>query len=278
MPYKKSILLHRLGQFFGVRRGAQVAVADLGACSPLIPFDERVVQIRKRVDARHVEIFDGVMKRVDRAELERLQRAYRDEFDAAKPLQNEGSGAKYLDIPYWTADKLQRDYGRDLLHGPPLRILDIGCGGGHFGALCEELGHEYVGIDLAYDVADKVSAMLGLDRRIYRLEPQQTLPESIGRFDLVSALAIKFHHIDTSPGGEQILWTDEDWDFFLRDVTGNRMFYPGTLHLQVNQRKLPSGKKAPLGDVLDRFEAIGARVSWPRSEIWLDVDGKTGLK
>lgn len=76
------------------RTGALVARADLGACSPLIPFDERVGQIRKRVDARHVEVFDSVMKRVDRAELERLQRAYRDEFDEAKPLRNDGSGGK----------------------------------------------------------------------------------------------------------------------------------------------------------------------------------------
>lgn len=269
-------LLRRIQRHPAARRRWEKST-DLGPCCAITSFDKRVEQIRARIDSEHLRVFDGVMGRVDTAKLARLQDVYRDDFDPELPSNNDTRGVKYLDIAYWTADKLQRDHGLDLFDGCRRRILDIGCGAAHFGAVCEELGHEYVGIDISYDIGDSVAAILGLDRRILRLEAQELLPDSLGRFDMVTAFGSKFHHIGTEPNGAHICWTYEDWDYLLRDLTGNRMNYPGSLHFQVNGRQMTPDMSVSHEGLVDRIRAIGGRGRKDRTRMWLEVEGETGL-
>ena len=252
---------------------------QLGTPLPTAPFEERVEQIRLCLGSQSRAIFDRVVDRVDPAEVARLQLSHGHQFDISRPLAGgpQTGYVKYLDVAYWTADKIMRAETLGLFDTGPKRILDIGCGAGHFLAVCECLGHDAVGIDLSYPVGDAVAELLGVDRRITEVCPGSPLPANLGRFDIVTAFAIKFDERDCSAQGSSRYWTDADWDYFLRHVTGEMMCYPGLLHLQFNQRITIAGNKAAWKDGLAQFERLGARVAGRKSEIWLTVNRECGF-
>jgi hypothetical protein len=116
-----------------------------------------------------------------------------------------------------------------------------------------------------------------VDRRTWRIQPRKPLPD-LGRFDIVSAFAVKFDAVGRDSEGVHAYWTLEDWDFFLRDVTTHHMRYPGTLHLQLNSRIRADGQRERFDDVLAACRDAGASVVQAGSRIEFRVTEPVGLE
>ena len=234
------------------------------APAPLTKFDQRVREIGSELNPERRKIFDKVMENVDTEQLAELQQLYADRIS-----DNPFAGfTKYLDLPFWVADKIDRAQTLGL-HTSGGRLLDLGTGAGHFLAVCTALGHECIGLDVENKISASLARALNVDRRVLPIMPQIPLPEELGQFDCVTAFAIKFDMIGTDDNGAGIYWTKEDWSYLLRDLTEDRMQLPGLIHLQLNSRLTASGKRESFSEVLSWFEAIGASVNSSRSEISL---------
>jgi hypothetical protein len=125
--------------------------------------------------------------------------------------------SKYLDIATYVA--VQVRYARRLGLAPApraRRVLDIGTGAGYFPLVCRHFGHAATAIDLdTTPMYNDLIRLFGLDRVTLRVLPRTPLPAFPHRFDLVTAMQVKF---DGLRGGR---WGTEEWAFFLRDLAGN---------------------------------------------------------
>ena len=241
---------------------------------PLSPLSRRISEVAETIaDEAHRALFQRVVGRIDPDAHLALQDKYRSDARINDPTYM----YKYLDVCPWLKDKVARAFTMGLVDSPPLRILDLGAGAGHFLAVCDALGHETVGIDLAFPLYIDLCALMGVDRRTWRVNPREPLPRSLGGFDLITAFQVKFDHLGFDPARGHLYWSLADWDFFIRDVTGERMRYPGRLCLQLNSRVLPDGTRERFTDVLAACKATGARVNETASEICFASDGPVGL-
>ncbi len=159
---------------------------------------------------------------------------------------------KYLDCPFWIWHKLQKAVSLGLHKSEPLRIFDIGMGGGHFSYVCEKLGHEVKGIDIDIPEYGDVCALLGVHRKINRIEKTNSLPKDLGKFDFITAFASQFDYIKA---GEY--WSVDEWCLFIEDLSETMLNRPGKLHFNPNEAiNLETGecyKKPWLHDVASRF-------------------------
>jgi SAM-dependent methyltransferase len=135
--------------------------------------------------------------------------------------------AKYLDAKRHLRQNIHRAQDLNLHRSPPLEILDLGCGGGFFLFVARSLGHHGLGLDVGgIPIFDDLVSLLGVNRLIHQIRSQTLLPNFGQRFDLITGFATAFH------GGREDdwRWNEEDWDFFLRDLTrqlnpGGRIFF-----------------------------------------------------
>jgi 2-polyprenyl-3-methyl-5-hydroxy-6-metoxy-1,4-benzoquinol methylase len=74
---------------------------------------------------------------------------------------------------------------------PPPRVLDYGCGPGHFLAECRERGFEAIGLELSEAAARYARESLGLDVRVDAERALAELPA--GQFRLVTAWSVIEH-------------------------------------------------------------------------------------
>lgn len=133
-----------------------------------------------------------------------------------------GSETKYLKPDRWLEEKWKLADILDLVDSPPLRILDLGTGAGHFPFVCRYLGHDCVALDQpGIPIYDELCRLAGVERIDHRIEPRQPLPAFEQRFDLVTAFMVSFN---TRPDGT--LFDLDDWGFFLDDVR-DRVLTPG---------------------------------------------------
>jgi 2-polyprenyl-3-methyl-5-hydroxy-6-metoxy-1,4-benzoquinol methylase len=240
---------------------------------PLSLFEPRAVEVAATIaDAAQRALFEAAVGRVDvRAHL-RLQEKYR----SAALKSDPAFIYKYLDVSFWLKDKVAKVFSLGLADAPGLRILDLGTGAGHFSALCDALGHEAVGVDLEVPLYVDLCALMGVDRRTYRVKPGERLPSSLGVFDLITAFAIKFDALGVDAQGRHLYWNLADWNHFIGDVSGDRIRYPGRLYLQLNSRILADGSRERFTDVVEACRATGAAIS-PNGEILFLVDAPISL-
>jgi SAM-dependent methyltransferase len=164
---------------------------------------------------------------------------------------------KYLEIEPWMEINLRRvrDLGLDL--GGPKRVLDIGCGTGYFLYICRFLGHDTLGLDLDEESGfTEMIELLGLKRRIWRIEAFKPLPDLGPKFDVIAAHMICFngHKSDR-------LWKIEEWEFFLNDLAKNQLRSGGQICLELNREYDGSLYTTELKDY---FEARGAEIHTQR--------------
>jgi SAM-dependent methyltransferase len=218
---------------------------------------------------RLVAIYWRVIDRVDRAKIAQIREKYRDHADDFDLV----GGFKYLDVPYWLADKVRTAVALGLADGPPRTILDIGMGAGHFAAACQALGHTVVGTDIAVPLYDDICQALGVDRRIAPTRHRQPLPDLGLKFDLITIIGQIFHIVRHLRNGERLHWSTDDWAFFLRDLILNHVTYPGDLYLHLNPNRYPDGLRLDT-DLLGWCERHGAIVDFAAGKIWFnDVAG-----
>jgi len=163
---------------------------------------------------------------------------------------------KYLDLETWMEINLRRvrDLGLDL--GGRKRILDIGCGTGYFLYINQYLGHDVLGLDLDEEPGFReMIELLGVKRRIWRVEPFQPLPDLGPRFDVIAAHMICFNGHKSDK-----LWKISEWEFFLDDLT--RHLEPsGQVCLELN-REYDDSLYTP--ELKEYFETRGADIHTQR--------------
>ena len=187
-------------------------------------------RIAKRIDRRKKDLtVANILGGIDPAALARLQ--------ARKAQENNDDvfWTKYLDVEKWL--KLNIRYANELglLNKPPRSVLDLGCGGGFFLAVCRRLGSRVMGMDLDKDIVlNEMIALFGLQRVTWRIRAFVKLPDLRRKFDLITAFMICFNF---PPRGGY--WGVREWDFFLNDLLGH-LRPRGRLLLSLNQQ--PDGK------------------------------------
>ena len=170
---------------------------------------------------------DSILKTTDLQAFKRLDQQYNKQDIV-------GVGRKkYLAIKPWMKLNLRYLYLLGLHKPPrPLRILDIGTGFGYFPFLCQSFGHVAVGLDLDMrDMYNDAIRILGVDRRTWRVEAYQPLPDLGEKFDVVTAFMICFdNHGDKSEP-----WGIEEWNFLLNDLKTRQMTEQCRILFQFNR-------------------------------------------
>ena len=173
----------------------------------------------------------------------------------AKAFENAGSERKYLDARKWLERKLDAALTLRLDQGPPMNILDLGTGGGHFPYVARFFGHRVWALDLpGLPLYDALCAWIAVEKRGFRIEAQQPLPDLGMRFDLVTAFMIGFN---TKRDGT--LFTVGDWDWFLNDVRNNQLKADGHLLLKMIRQADRKGPKYGDPDLMELFASRGGR-------------------
>jgi SAM-dependent methyltransferase len=174
---------------------------------------------------------------------------------------------RFADIRYWTEINVERAQDLWLDRTPPMRILDLGCGAGHFLHVCKYFGHEVLGLDLDdHQLFRDTLALFDVSRVISRIEPGVSLTELGRKFDLVTAHRICFQRIDGAVSGKE--WTPEHWKFFIDDVRTRFLDRNGRLLLDFNPR--PDGSSFFTPALRSFFVSQGGRVF--RSKALLAAD------
>ncbi len=168
---------------------------------------------------------ERLIKAIDAAGLEKIRRRY--------AVDNPGEAwPKYLDLPLWMEKNLRRVRDLGLDAGGRRRVLDLGCGAGYFLYICQQLGHDTLGLDIdEVPMFGKMMSLLGLTRVVARVQPFVPLPRLGEKFDLITAFMICFNG-HKSPG----LWRREEWSFFL-DNLATQLAPRGRICLGFNQEE-----------------------------------------
>jgi SAM-dependent methyltransferase len=164
---------------------------------------------------------------------------------------------KYLEIERWMEINLKRvrDLGLDL--GGRKRVLDIGCGTGYFLYICQYLGHDVLGLDLDEEPGFRdMTDLLGVQRKIWRVEAYQPLPALGPKFDVIAAHMICFNGHKSDK-----LWKIPEWEFFLDDLAANQLVPGGQVCLELN-REYDDSLYTP--ELKEYFEARGAEIHTQR--------------
>lgn len=165
---------------------------------------------------------------------------------------------KFLDVKTFLPLTMSRAHFIGLHQSQGLQILDIGTGVGYFPVVCKYYGHSAMAIDQnGNQVFEDVTKWLNVDRRIWKVQAFQPIPDLGQRFDLVTAFMVNF---DRSEAPEYKPWTTREWDFFLADLVHNHLKPGGRLVMLLNDHTLA------MPSVLENFSKRGARVDGP----WVD--------
>jgi len=236
---------------------------------PLDPLDRRKDEIAGSIaNPRYRAVYDAAVERIDADEYAALQAKWRDRLVDFDPKFI----YKYFDVCFWIKDKIERADRLGLFERPPLRILDLGTGAGHFPAICAALGHEVVGLDVEVPLYTDLARLMKVDRRIFRLSPHQPVPD-LGRFDLITGVAVSFDSLGRDAALVRRYWTLEDWAWLIRHLSEARSRYPGRLYFELNFQVLADNTLRYHEALLDACARAGAEVLAARGRIAFAVDG-----
>ncbi len=184
----------------------------------------------------------------------------RDRWAATSTGEYNPAYGKYFDIDRWLPPALKAARRTGLDEGGRKRVLDIGCGSGLFGHVCQRLGHEFVGLDIGNPMFRDMCDVLGVRFVTHVIERRVPLPEDLTGFDVVTAISTKFDRSETIAGRlRSYAWDADDWAFFLADVRSR--LAPGGLFLvrrnmhkptQAGLRTIQEPPQAGLRTMLER--------------------------
>ena len=193
-------------------------------------FTDSAREIREKIGSEYELLagyFDDFAQKADMNRLAELEKSYLkvspDKLSDPKYMSSDEPD-RFLMMVSWFVNKYRILHSLGLQDSAPCRILDLGSGAGHFLALAKFAGHDGVGLDIEDSFFADMCDFLGVERKVAEIKPLAPLP-SLGRFDLVSAQNIAFHV------NEDKCWDEEEWIYFLRDVTENCLTENGRILL-----------------------------------------------
>lgn len=187
-------------------------------------------QTKYPFDAEKVRFFEFLLSEVDVEAFGQVQ----DDFLNPDVLDVNSNMVKYIDPVVWFESKLAIAYLLNLHKRPPMKIIDLGTGPGHFPVVARFYGHDVIGTDLPHrwsDVAknkqlyDALCEVYKVQRRPLTIQPRVDLPDLGGRFDLVTALMAAFNIENRAP------WDINTWNFFLSNLRKNVLTEKGELFM-----------------------------------------------
>jgi hypothetical protein len=236
---------------------------------PLELFDERIRQVDDTIsNPNYRAAFNKATDRIDGDEYTYLQSKWKDRLVNFDPKFI----YKYFDVCFWIKDKLERAKRLNLFDRPPLRILDLGTGAGHFPAVCAALGHEVIGLDVEVPLYTDLARLMKVDRRIFRLSPRQPLPD-LGRFDVITGVAVSFDSLGRDAHFVRRYWSLEDWAYLIRHLSEDHSRYPGRLYFELNFQVLADNTLRYHQRLLEACALAGAEVLADKGRISFEVDG-----
>lgn len=236
---------------------------------PLELFDQRVREIEDSITKPEYKmVFSATVDRINSKEYGELQAKWRDRLENFDPKFI----YKYFDVCFWIMDKIERAKRLNLFDRPPLRILDLGTGAGHFPAVCAALGHEVVGLDIEVPLYTDLARLMKVDRRIFRLSPRQPLPD-LGRFDVITGVAVSFDSLGRDGKSVRRYWTLEDWAYLIRRLSEDNSRYPGRLYFELNFQVLADNSLRYDQRLLEACARAGADVLAANGRISFEVEG-----
>jgi len=153
---------------------------------------------------------ENILRHFDGPQFKEIQKQY----GTTEPTDD---NRKYISWPLvWLEKNINRIRAVGLQSGIKKNVLDIGCGVGYFLYICGKLGHRAIGLDLDDDdLFRKMIALLGVERRIVKIDAFVPLPDFGIKFDLVTAHLVCFngHKNYAAP-----LWTPKEWRYFLTNL------------------------------------------------------------
>ena len=194
----------------------------------------------------------------------------RPEFAALRAKHQGDLWEKYLNFDKYVPFNVRLCHQIGLHKTRPLRLLDIGCGGGLFMYCAKYYGHEPLGLDVEDKLLGEMAEAFGVERRIGPVHAFQ--PVSIeGRFDLISCIGTVFDWI-SSPGSDDGKgWTPREWRFFLSDLRSRLLTKDGRVYLRLNRGEEAKSKGEYFYD--DRLRLAFEHGHLRSSEILLDRVG-----
>ena len=146
---------------------------------------------------------EPIYGRIDQVKLVALQAEY---------ARSKEHYAKYADVRRWLRLNIIRAQDLKLHRRGPKSVLDLGCGGGFFLYVCQQLGHSCLGLDIdVFPLFTQLLDLFGVERRIWTIRPFEPLPHLGRKFDLITAFSIDFNRISK----QDWWWGPKEWAFFL---------------------------------------------------------------
>ena len=155
----------------------------------------------------------SLLQKIDQERLRALQQQY----GLWSPTATAGwpDYAKYLDLNTYLPLNIRRVQDLNLQSGPPLDILDIGCGAGYFLFVAQAQGHRGLGLDVAgIPVFDAMIDLLEVRRIAYTIKAFEPMPDLGSKFDLITGFSTSFH----GKREHSWCWDAQEWDFFITDL------------------------------------------------------------
>ena len=146
-----------------------------------------------------------LLERLDEERIGEIKARY-----AASPVQV----SKYADVVPWMKTNIERVQDLKLQRMPPQEILDLGCGGGFFLYICQQLGHGCLGLDIdGFPLYGELIDLFQVERKIWEIKAFEPLPDLGRKFDWITAFSTGFNR-----NPDKSLWGPREWDFFLTDL------------------------------------------------------------
>ncbi|PYL15025.1 MAG: hypothetical protein DME30_12170 [Verrucomicrobia bacterium] len=142
--------------------------------------------------------------------------------------------AKYADAERWLKRNIPRIRQLQLDRSGPKEILDLGCGGGFFLFIAKQLGHSGIGVDVGHHpVCNELVDLFGVERKVWRIQAFEPLPDFGRKFDLITAFSTAFHR----SADKSVAWGTDEWNFFLDDLFERQLKPGGQIFFDINSGK-----------------------------------------
>ncbi|OYY33688.1 MAG: hypothetical protein B7Y57_29085 [Rhodospirillales bacterium 35-66-84] len=222
--------------------------------------------------SRERELYRKIIDQIDPNKVARLQELHRAELThylSDDPRVDPSGPEKYVDIPFYISARIRSVLALGFADCQPKDILDIGAGPGHFGAICNGLGHRTLAIDVEFQLYEDLCEALGVERQVCPVYRQEKLSSFGKKFDIVTAIWICFDLIGKDDRGHRIYWSIKDWRFLVDDLFAHHIKDDGEIYFVLNFQLDKDGAGQYDRDLLDWFGSVGAAVDPPSGTIRL---------